>query len=75
MKLKVGDVLSKAHSFVILEPYGPYGDLGSFKPIKVEFNEKTWTIICSFKVKNQEVKAKILVDDDSGEIIGYEELR
>ena len=33
-----------------------------------------WIAVCVFKRNNVGVKAKVIVNDRSGEIIGYEEL-
>jgi len=77
MRLSLSDVLIKVHNFVIINPFGPSGSLGSFKPVKVEFNESSgkWVVICTFKKRGEEFKARVVVDDETGEIVGYEELR
>ncbi len=75
-RLSLSDALSKAHYFVILDPYGPYGEWGSFRPLKVEFEESKgkWIVVCTFKKGAKEVKARITIDDEKGVIVGYEEL-
>jgi len=76
MRLSLSKVLFKAHYFTTIQPFGPSGEFGSFKPVKVEFDEEEnkWVIICTFKKDGRELKAKVVIDDESGEIIGYEEL-
>lgn len=76
MHLSIRDVLLKVFSFVVLNPFGSRADFDSFRPIKVEFDEKSgnWVVVCVFRRGKEEVRARVMVSDENGEIVGYEEL-
>jgi len=76
MRLSLTDVLFKAYWFITGNPFGPRGEFGSFRPLKVEFDEgkSRWVVVCVFRRGGKEIRARITIDDAEGEIIGYEEL-
>jgi len=66
--------LRKARYFVI---YGePNGDTGSYEPLKATYNEEedVWVVTCAYTVNGAERTAKVEIDDDSKEIVGFEVL-
>jgi len=70
MNLK--QALRVARRFII---YGdPSGDMGSFEPLKAAYddNEETWKVVCQY-TKNRVLRtARVEIDDNSEEIIGFE---
>lgn len=76
MRLTLSSVLSKVWFFIELDPFGPRGESGSVIPVKVEFDQAkgVWVVICRFRRAGRELKARVVIDDAEGNIIGYEEL-
>lgn len=72
----ISRILHSAWYFVVLNPYGPRGDAGSFRPTRVSYDEKSgrWIVECEFRREGEPVKARVVISD-SGEVIGYEELQ
>jgi len=70
----LNDVLWRTWSFITVNPLGPKGK--NFKPLKVEYDENSgkWIVLCRFNRGTGEVKAKVVIDDKTGDIISYEEL-
>ena len=66
--------LNVARKFVI---YGePNGRTGSFEPIKANYDDEkdVWVVICQYITGSTRRTAKVEIDDDSEEIIGFEVL-
>jgi hypothetical protein len=66
--------LTVASKFVI---YGePNGRSGSFEPLKATYNEEddVWIVICQYVKDSYRRTAKVVIDDDSEEIVGFEVL-
>lgn len=70
----VGDALRIARRFVTWDSYGPSGELGSFIPIEVTYNdkEKIWIVKCEFKIKGTVNKALVRIDESSERIKSYQ---
>jgi len=73
-RFSLNDVLWKTWSFIVVNPLGPKGR--DFQPLKVEYDENNyrWIVLCRFNRGGVEVKAKVVIDDKTGDIITYEEL-
>ena len=70
--MNVEKALVIAKKFVI---YGePNGDFGSFEPLKAHYDDEEgiWEVLCTYIKYEVKRTAKIEIDDDSEEIIGFE---
>lgn len=70
--MNVKQALLAARKFII---YGtPYGDSGSFEPLKATYddNKEAWEVVCQFTRNNKLRTAKVEIDANSEEIIGFE---
>jgi len=66
--------LDIVHRFVIWEPLGPFGELGSFRAIRVTYDDSTkvWTVICDFNKRGTTYRARVTVDATTEKIRHYE---
>lgn len=69
----VRDALRVAKWFVIWDSNGPSGDIGTFRPIEVSYDDKenVWTVKCEFAVKGVVQKALIKIDSISEHVKSY----
>lgn len=52
----------------------PNGDLGSFEPLSGSFQleAKLWEIVCYYKRRGEQRKAKILISDSTSSVMGFQ---
>jgi len=70
--LDVGEVLGIARHFLIWDTSGPYGDLGSFNPIKAELKNGIWEIKAEYSKKYKKFTAIVKIEDRTRRVIGFE---
>ena len=70
----VRNAIRVARNFVLWDIYGPGGELGTFEPVSVKFDEDNgiWIVVCSFKKEGTLKKAKMKIDSKSGKVLNYE---
>lgn len=70
--MNLREALQVAKRFVM---YGdPNGDFGSFEPVKAHYDHETgiWEVLCRYTKYDMRRTAKVEIDDESEEIVGFE---
>ena len=73
MIIDVKDAIRIARRFTTWDSDGPDGELGSFKPTQVTYNNRSnvWIVECEFRIKGQTHEAEIKIDKEKESIMGY----
>jgi len=70
--LDVGEALGIVRSFLVWDIHGPFGDWGSFNPLKAELNNGIWEIKAEYSKHNKKFTAIVKIEDRTRRVIGFE---